>query len=80
MGRKGKQLGVMATSSSTGSEESTLRVGRWGPLGGSVVEPSSAQDVIPGSWNRVPHWGPRREPASPSACVSAFLSLCGSHE
>ena len=37
-----------------------------------------AQGVIPGSWNQVPNWVPCREPASPSACVSA--SLCVSHE
>ena len=46
-----------------------------GCLGGSVVEHlPSAQVVIPGSWDRVPHWALRREPASPSACVSASLS------
>ena len=44
-------------------------------LGGSAVEhPPSAQGVIPGSWDRVPHWVPCREPASPSACVSASVS------
>ena len=47
-----------------------------GPLGGSVVEHlPSAQVVIPGSWDRVLHWVPRREPASPSAYVSASLCL-----
>ena len=30
----------------------------------------SAQVVILGSWDRVPHRAPHREPASPSACVS----------
>ena len=34
----------------------------------------SAQGVIPESWDRVPHWAPRMEPASPSACVSPSLS------
>ena len=43
-------------------------------LSGSVVEPL-AQVVIPGSWDRVPHPAPRREPASPSACVSTSLSV-----
>ena len=47
-----------------------------GHLGGSVVEPLT-QVVIPGSWDRVPHWAPLKEPASPSACVSA--SLCVSN-
>ena len=34
-----------------------------------------AQVVIPGSWDQVPHRAPRGEPASPSAYVSASLSL-----
>ena len=46
-----------------------------GCLGGSVVEPlPSAQVVIPGSWDRVPHWAPRREPVLPLP-VSLPLSL-----
>ena len=46
-----------------------------GILSGSVVERLPlAQVVMPGSWDRVLHLAPRREPASPSACVSA--SLC----
>ena len=35
----------------------------------------SAQGVIPGSWDQIPHWAPCMEPPSPSACVSASLSL-----
>ena len=31
--------------------------------------------VIPGSWDPVPHQAPCMEPASPSACVSASVSL-----
>ena len=47
-----------------------------GHLSSSVVEHLPlAQGVIPGSWDRVPHQDPRMEPASPSACVSASLSL-----
>ena len=47
-----------------------------GPLGGSVIEHlPSAQGVIPGSWDRVLHWAPRGESASPSVYVSASLSL-----
>ena len=47
-----------------------------GHLGGSVVERlPSAQGLIPGSWDRVPHRAPCRKPASPSACVSASLSV-----
>ena len=47
-----------------------------GHLSGSVVERLPlAQVMIPGSWDRVPHQSPRREPTSPSACVSASLSL-----
>ena len=33
----------------------------------------SAHD--PGVWDRVPHWASCEEPASPSACVSASLSV-----
>ena len=40
----------------------------------------SAQVVIPGSWDGVLNQAPHREPASPSACVSASLSVCVSHE
>ena len=46
-----------------------------GRLGGSVVKHLPlAQVMIPGSWDLVPHWALCREPASPSAYVSA--SLC----
>ena len=34
-----------------------------------------AQVVIPGSWDEVLHWAPHREPASPSAYVSASLCI-----
>ena len=36
----------------------------------------SAQGVILGSRDPVPCWAPRMEPASPSAHVSASLSVC----
>ena len=46
-------------------------------LGGSVVEClPSAEVMIPGSWDQVPHQAPCGEPASPSACVSASLCVC----
>ena len=46
-----------------------------GYLGGSVVEHLPlAQIMILGSWDRVSHQAPHREPASPSAYVST--SLC----
>ena len=45
-----------------------------GHLGGSVVECLPlAQGVILGSWDRVPHQAPYREPSSPSAYVSVSL-------
>ena len=51
-------------------------IGRMGCLGGSVVERlPSAQVMILRVWDRVPHRAPFKEPASPSACVSAFLSV-----
>ena len=47
-----------------------------GRLGGSEVQRLPlAQVVTPGSWDRVPLRAPRREPASPSACVSASLPV-----
>ena len=56
----------------------TFKMYLQGRLGGSVVEHlPSAQGVTPGSQDRVLHWAPRMEPASPpSASVSA--SLCAS--
>ena len=51
---------------------------KWGMghLSGSVVEHLPlAQGVNPGSWDGVLHWAPHRELASPSACVSASLSV-----
>ena len=46
-----------------------------GHLGGPVVEHLPlAQVMIPGSWDRIPHQAPCKEPASASAYVSA--SLC----
>ena len=47
-----------------------------GGLGGSAVERLPlAQGVTQGSWNRVSHWGPCREPASPSPPACALFSL-----
>ena len=49
-----------------------------GCLGGLAVEHlPSAQGVILGSWDQIPHQAPFMEPASPPAYVSA--SLCVSH-
>ena len=46
----------------------------------SGLVPPSTQDLILETWDRVPCPAPFMEPASPSACVSASLSLCVSHE
>ena len=47
-----------------------------GDLDGSVVEHMPlAQVVILGSWDRVLHQAPNREPASPPAYVFASLSV-----
>ena len=47
-----------------------------GCLDGSMGEClPSAQGMVLESQDRVPHWAPCREPASPSACVSASLPL-----
>ena len=59
-----------------------LEVGSWSPAlrvalmdapGGSAVK---LWDPNLGSQDRVPHWAPCMEPASPSACVSASLFVC----
>ena len=48
-----------------------------GHLGGSGVKRLPlAQGMILESQDQVPHWAPCMEPASPSTCVSASLSLC----
>ena len=48
-----------------------------GHLGGSVVKCLPlAQGMILESQDQVPHRAPCMEPASPSACVSASLSVC----
>ena len=44
-------------------------------LGSAVKYLSWAQGMILGSRERVPHRAPCMEPASPSACVSASLSV-----
>ena len=45
-------------------------------LGGSVAEHLPlAQVMIPGSWDEVLHRTPCKASASPSACVSASLSV-----
>ena len=47
-----------------------------GHLGGLVFEHlPSALGMILGSLDRVLHWAPSGEPASPSACVSDPLSV-----
>ena len=47
-----------------------------GCLGGSAVECLPlAQDVTPGTRYGVPHRAPQREPALPSTCASASLSV-----
>ena len=46
----------------------------------SGLAPPLAQGMILGSQDSVPHQAPYVEPASPSASVSASLSLCICHE
>ena len=59
--------------------ENQIKVLKEGCLGGSLVKHLPlTQVVILVSWDRVPHQASHREPTSPSACVSASLSV--SHE
>ena len=56
-------------------QEVSFKQSSVGCLGGTVVEClPSAQGMIPGFWDQVPHQAPHREPASLSTYVSA--SLC----
>ena len=55
-------------------QASKMRPGQPGWLSGLALP--SAQGVILESWHRVPRQAPCMEPASPSAWVSASLSLC----
>ena len=64
-----------------GSHQAHMKGTHKGLLGGLVLEHLPlAQIMMPGSWDRVPHRAPHKEPASPLACVSVSLSLCVSHE
>ena len=63
------------------NEENTDESNVKGHLGGSAVEHLPlAQGVIPGYRDQVLHQASCMKPASPSACVSASLSLCVFHE
>ena len=56
---------------------SLLKIFFLGHLGGLTIRSlSSTQGVILESQDRVPHWALCMEPASPSARVSASISLC----
>ena len=50
-----------------------LKLGQLGWLSG--LAPPSVHGVILEPWDRVLHWALCMEPASPSACVSASLSV-----
>ena len=53
-----------------------INIAYMGHLDGSVVEYLAlALVMIPGSWDQVPPLSSHREPASPSAYVSASLSV-----
>ena len=51
-----------------------FKVGQPGWFSG--LEPPSAQGLILETRDRVPYQAPCMEPASPSACVFASLSVC----
>ena len=61
---------------SEGFKSAVYQVSEEGRLGGSAVERLPlTQGMIPGSWDRVPHRGPRRKPASSLASASLCVSL-----
>ena len=81
-GRGGSEKRGGCECSCHGSESKLLRSEQHqksssqGQLGASAVKcPPLTQGVILESWDRVLHPAPCRQPASPSACVSAFFSL-----
>ena len=72
---------TMQKAATTAAEWWIEKRAKMGRLGGSVVEGlPSAWGMIPEFQDGVPHRAPFREPASPSACVYASLSVCASHE
>ena len=60
--------------------EMIIKYGGGGTWWLSGLAPPSAQVMILESWDQVPRRAPFMEPVSPSACVSASLSVCVSHE
>ena len=63
--------GSGADQNSLGHAEIRYLLKILGRLGGSAVERlPSAQSMIPGSWDRVPHQASHREPAPLSLSVS----------
>ena len=59
---------------SYGCQRTTQKIVTEGYLGGSVVDHlPSAQVVIPGFWDQVPHRVPHSEPAYVSASLSVSL-------
>ena len=77
MGKKNtSQILLPSEGSQPGSELGIEReMGRMPGWGSAVEHLPSAQGVIPGSWDRVPHQAPCMEPASPLP-----LSLCDFYE
>ena len=67
----------------TKDDQMKIQKGLEGSLGGSAGSGGSlpsAQGVILETPDQVPCQGPSMGPSSPSACVSASLALCVSHE
>ena len=58
----------------TNSDKKNYKTGQ--PWWCSGLAPPAAPGVILETQDRVPHRAPCLEPASPSAYISAFLSLC----
>ena len=58
------------------SPERCFIKGFWAARVAQWFSAPSAQGVILETRDRIPHQAPCMEPASPFACMSAFLSLC----
>ena len=75
------KLDLMNFLGSCGWTGSILEIQISGSLGGAAVwRLPLAQGAILETPDRIPRRAPCMEPASPSACVSASLSLCDYHE
>ena len=69
---------IKKNNTTAGTKDKKNNIGQPGWL--SSLTPPSALGMILETWDQVPHPALCMGPASPSACVSASLSLCACHD